>query len=331
MYLDFYGLSEFPFQLTPDSRFFFGSDVHTKALAHLMFGLNQAEGFIVITGDVGTGKTTLLGRLVDVLDRSKFVIGRIVSSQLQGDDLVRSVASGFGLAFTGLDKVTLLRHIEEFLGGVYKQGKRALLMVDEAQNLSHQAVEELRMLSNFQVGNRVPLQCVLLGQPQFRKTMTHPDLEQFRQRVVAAFHMRAMTAEETDQYIRHRLTKAGWRNNPEFAPEALSEIFAQTGGVPRRINVFCARLMFYAFLESLHHIDRAVVESVAQDLADEVAEVMDYQEDATGLGGGAFALPVGAQLVDDALLRRIEKLERLVEKHNRALRYLSTLAEGGEL
>ncbi|MGE5548725.1 MAG: XrtA/PEP-CTERM system-associated ATPase [Solirubrobacterales bacterium] len=320
MYTEFYGLTAFPFQLTPDPRFFFESTVHRRAVAHLLFGLEQSEGFIVITGDVGAGKTTILGHLLDALDTSAFVAAKIVSSNLQADDMLRSVASAFGLPFEGADKATLLRRIEDFLAANHARGLRTLLMVDEAQNLTFSALEELRMLSNFQVGNRVPLQSFLLAQPQFRRTLANPDLEQFRQRVIASYHLGPMGAEETREYINHRLTLVGWHGDPEISPEAHADIFAATAGVPRRINVFCSRLLLHAFLDGLHAVDRDVVRQVGEDLRRESSQVVD--------GSPQPAAPIEVSIpASTPISDRLDRLERRVESHNRALRYFASLSD----
>lgn len=329
MYLEYYGLSDFPFQLTPDPRFFFESSVHRKAMAHLQFGLGQGEGFIVITGEVGAGKTTLLGRHLASLDTESFVAAKIVSSHLGGDDMLRSVAAAFGLPLDHVNKASLLHQIEEFLISNYERGRRAILMIDEAQNVTPQALEELRMLSNFQVGNRVPLQSVLLGQPQFRRILARPDLEQFRQRVVASYHLGSLRADETREYIRHRLAVVNWSGRPEIAEEAFPDIFAQTAGVPRKINSFCSRIMLFCYLDELSRIDRDVVKAVAEDLGQETGAVLDVPDHSRSAGVMHVSDPLAD--FDEAnvasLARKVTTLERRVDKHNRALHYLVSLRE----
>jgi len=329
MYLEYYGLTDFPFQLTPDHRFFFGSTVHCKAMSYLIFGLTQGEGFIVLTGEVGAGKTTLLCHLLDTLDAETYVAGKIVSTHLAGDDMLRSVAAAFTLSFEGLDKASLLRRIEDFLVANHRLGKRMLLMVDEAQNITPQALEELRMLSNFQIDNKVALQSVLLAQPQFRRMLMSPDLEQFRQRIVASFHLGAMGPGETRDYIRHRLTVVGWHDDPQIDEDIFSELFIQTGGVPRRINSFCSRLMLFCYLGDLHRIDQAVVSAVAEDLACERGSILDAS-DGPGSAGimQAAALSSGCDGEGrEGLDRRVAHLERQVGKHAEALRRLVSLGE----
>jgi general secretion pathway protein A len=282
MYTEFYQLTDQPFQLTPDHRFFYGSSVHKRAMAHLTFGLSQGEGFIVITGDVGAGKTTLMGHLLATLDRDRYVTGTIVTTQLGGDDMLRMVAAAFDLEHENADKATLLLRIEERFKGFLAEGKHCLLLVDEVQNLSFQALEELRMLSNFQIDGKAMLQSFLLGQPQFRRTLASQDLDQLRQRVIASYHLGPVGKQEIRAYIEHRLKAVGWSNDPEITEDAYAEIFEHTGGVPRKINVLCSRILLFGFLEEEHRIDRASVIQVAEDLFRETELILDHGgQDAT--------------------------------------------------
>ena len=281
MYTKYYGLSALPFQLTPDPRFFFESSVHCKAMSHLLFGLEQCEGFIVITGDVGAGKTTILSYLLATLDSRAYVTAKIVSSHLAGDDMLRAVAAAFDLPFANLDKTSLLCRIEEFLITNHQQGKRTLLLIDEAQNVPPPALEELRMLSNFQVGAKVPLQSFLLAQPQFRRTLAAKDLEQFRQRIIASYHLGPMGEAETSEYVRHRLAVVGWSDDPHFTEEALAEIYLHSGGVPRKINTLCSRIMLFCFLDELHTVDQNTVRTVVDDLAHETGQILDPSDSRT--------------------------------------------------
>lgn len=273
MYESYYGLTGLPFQLGPDARFFFGSRVHQKAMAYLTYGLNQGEGFIVITGDIGAGKSTLVANLIATLDTRKFVAATVVSTQLEADDLLRMVAAEFGIASEDVDKATLLRRLENFLHSQHAVKRRSLLIIDEAQNLNYGGLEELRMLLNFQAGNRPLLQSFLLGQPQFRAVLAKPEVEQLRQRVIASYHLGPLDPEETKGYIEHRLHMVGWTGDPAFTPDAYSIVYRNTGGVPRRINALCSRLLLYGYLEETHTIDGPVVDQVASDMVDEIAQV----------------------------------------------------------
>src|SRR5260370_41209300 len=241
MYTDFYKFIGLPFQLMPDARFFFGSSGHTKAMAHLTYGLGQGEGFIIITGDIGAGKATVVQNLLQQLDSRKYVAATITNTQLGADDMLRMVASAFGVAQEGVDKATLLRRLEAFLARIHQQGQRALLLVDECQNLTVPALEELRMLSNLQIDGRAPLQSFLLGQPQFRETLARAELDQLRQRVIASYHLGPLNEAETSRYIEHRLRTVGWSGDPQLGDGVFTAIHPHCGGAPRRLNTLCSR------------------------------------------------------------------------------------------
>jgi putative secretion ATPase (PEP-CTERM system associated) len=266
MFERYYGFSAPPFQLSPDARFFFPSAVHQKAKSYLTYGLHQGEGFIIITGEVGAGKTTLVGHLLNTLDRDRFVAANVVSTQLNADDMLRLIALSFGLKAKTADKAVLLQELKEFFTSNHAHGRRCLLLVDEAQNLQHATLEELRMLSNFQVASASPLQCFLLGQPQFRSLIAHPDLEQLRQRIIVSYHLGPIGAEDTRAYIEHRLKTVGWTGDPEITPDAHIAIFHATGGVPRRINKLCTRLMLYGCIEEHHRLNDYDVSSVVSEM-----------------------------------------------------------------
>ena len=272
MYESYYKLSNRPFQLSPDPRFFYGSTNHKRAMSYLQYGVSQGEGFIVITGDIGTGKTMLVKTLIEELSQENVVIGQLVTTQLQEDDTLRMVAASFGLPHEDLDKAALLHNLELFMMSRSQAGKRLLLLVDEAQNLPPRSLEELRLLSNYQLGNRVMLQSFLLGQPEFRNTLQAKNLEQLRQRVKAAYHLTPLNAEQTRNYIEHRLSAAGWRNDPKFTNDAFGAIYQCTDGVPRRINTFCDRLLLFGMLEEIHQIDADTVKTVMQELLNELPE-----------------------------------------------------------
>lgn len=308
MYEAFYHLRAKPFSLNPDPRFFFASKGHKRAMAYLEYGLSLKEGFIVITGEIGAGKTMLVRNLFRKLEHEDVVAAQIVSTQLDADDMLRAVAAAFGLEQEGLSKATLLKKLESYLLSVHRQGKRALLVVDEAQNLSPRAVEELRMLSNFQHGNEPLLQSFLLGQPEFRATLQSEELQQLKQRVIASYHLSAMDAAETRAYIQHRLDLVGWQGDPSISDAAYQLIHEFTGGIPRRINTLCDRLMLLGFLAEKHHFDRADVQEVIDDLAQEVA----YSTAPVKSRPGLAAVP--AAEAAPGLEERIEGIERSLNR-----------------
>lgn len=267
MFDDFYGLTGRPFQLTPDPDFYFESATHRKALSYLGYGLAQGEGFIVITGEIGSGKSTLVAHLMKKIDPSQMTVGQIVTSNLDGEELVHVVAQSFGLDIEGRDKASALGAIEDFLHEEARAGRRCLLVVDESQNLSIEALEELRMMSNFQLGSHPLLQQLLLGQPEFKDVLAnHGELEQLRQRVIAAHHLGPMESEELQPYIEHRLGCVGWDGNPAFDQRVFAEMYQATGGIPRRINQVATRLLLLGAVEQRTRIDNAMLSAVLNEM-----------------------------------------------------------------
>jgi putative secretion ATPase (PEP-CTERM system associated) len=269
MYESFYGLKKKPFQLSPDPEFFFNSAVHKRALAYLRYGLAQGEGFIVVTGAPGTGKTMLAKELFENIRHENVVAGLMVSSQVGAEDTLRIIAAAFGLAYDAYAKAILLKNLENYFKLKASEGKRVLLVVDEAQNLPQQSLEELRMLLNFELGGRPTFQVFMLGQEELRNVLQADDMEQVRQRITATYHLRPLDREETRDYIIHRLTTAGWSNDPIFQDDVFDEIFRFTGGTPRIINSVCDRLLLYGYLEELHQFDdqatKLVIHEIEQD------------------------------------------------------------------
>ena len=314
MFEKFYQFSGMPFQLTPDSRFFFGSKGHSRAISHLIYGLSQGEGFIVVTGEVGAGKTMLIERLWAELDRGVYTLARINTTQLSGDDLFRFTMASFGIQTEDLDKPTLLARFEEMLTDHRVEGRHCILVVDEVQNLSLAGLEELRMLSNLTEGGRASLQTILLGQPQFRAKLASPDLDQLRQRVLASYHLGPLDLPDTRAYIEHRLGAVGWKGDPQWTEDAFASVYQQTGGIPRRINRLCTRVLLYGALEETHSITASAVDSTAGEL----------QHDLEGDNPEPERLRDHAvDAASTSLLSRIQRLEVEVAEQEQVLRRLS--------
>ncbi|MBV2092452.1 MAG: XrtA-associated ATPase, partial [Candidatus Thiodiazotropha sp. (ex Ctena orbiculata)] len=336
MYDDFYKLEGKPFQLTPDHKFFFNSKGHNRAMAYLRYGLEQGEGFIVITGGIGTGKTTLVRNLFDELSSMNVMAAQLVTTQVDPEDMLRMVCASFGLAHEGLNKATLLHNLEAIARARHAEGKQMLLVVDEAQNLPARSVEELRMLSNFQVNNRALVQTFLLGQEEFKRTLQSPGMEQVRQRIIASYHLDPLSVEETEKYILHRLQLVGWQQDPSFADGVFKMIFEFTGGVPRRINAMCDRLMLFGCLEEMHELNKDAVLSVIEELEQEVSfdpPVDEKQQGpqlasvsplhpGTAGNSQAVAPQQAAQPMADAeeLIYRIQDLEKEISTLKKTLR-----------
>ncbi len=263
MYDRYYNFAGRPFQRTPDPRFYFESLTHRKAMSYLGYGLAQGEGFIVITGDVGAGKTTLVGHLMATIDPQRLTAAKIVSTQVDADNLLRLTALSLGLRADEADRARLLSCIEAFLHQQARAGRRTLLIIDEAQRLGHEALEELWMLSNVQLGGQALLQIFLLGQPEFRDKISEAEeLEQIRQRIIATHHLDPMRDDEVGAYIEHRLKVVGWTGNPRFTPGAYALLARSSGGLPRRLNALVSRVLLLGAIDHLEIIDERLVETV---------------------------------------------------------------------
>jgi putative secretion ATPase (PEP-CTERM system associated) len=282
-------------------------------MSYLEYGLSQGEGFIVITGEVGAGKTTLVRNLFRKLESNRIVAAQIVNTHLNSDDTLRAVVAAFGLPFDDPTKTGLLTRFEQFLRYNDKQGKRVLLVVDEAQNLTSKTVEELRMLSNFQTADKSLLQTFLLGQPEFRRTLHSEDMQQLRQRVIATYHLGPMDAPETQQYIEHRLQTAGWKGDPILTDDAYAAIHEFTGGIPRKINTLCDRLFLMGYLEELHQLGADEVNEVIKDIQEEFTAPPpepSMRPMFAGLATGGFTDSTAESL--EHLDERLSKIERSV-------------------
>ncbi|MBP8276820.1 MAG: XrtA-associated ATPase [Propionivibrio sp.] len=326
MYESYYGLVSKPFQLNPDPNFYFGSKQHRRATAYLEYGLHQNEGFIVVTGEVGAGKTTIVRGLLSKLDSDKVVAAQLVSTQLDADDTLRMVAAAFGVRTKNLGKSDVLLALEAFLVDVTSQGKRCLLIVDEAQNLTPHAVEELRMLSNFQFETQALLQSFLIGQPEFRSIMQSPHMQQLRQRVIAACHIGPMDLEETHGYVEHRLKCAGYTGAPLFDDDAYAALFKASGGVPRRINSLCDRILLSGFLGGKTEFGADDVNEVAKELNEETLAPGLIPQDPPGVVDNRGH---DARMTDTAIMDlNLARLELDAQSADETIQAISDLKHG---
>lgn len=318
MYEAFYGLTGKPFQLNPDPSFYFGSKQHRRAKAYLEYGVQRNEGFIVITGEVGAGKTTIVRGLLESLDTNAVVAANLVSTQLDAEDTLRMVGAAFGVGVKDMSKSDLLMSLEAFLVTQISQGKRCLLIVDEAQNLTARAVEELRMLSNFQFGKQALLQTFLVGQPEFREILQNPNMQQLRQRVTATCHIGPMDKDETRGYMEHRLKCVGSQGRPSFDGPAYEAIHRASGGIPRRINSVCDRLLLLGFLGEKDAITADDVNEVVAEMHEESGGSTDPRPAMAAPGVGlsqpekrrvdpAFDIDLSNLQLDDELANGLSK------------------------
>jgi len=329
MFEPYYGFSAQPFQLSPDPAFFYGSRGHKRAFSYLQYGLYQGEGFITLTGEIGAGKTMLIRSLLQQLDSSKVVAAQLVSTQLNADGLLLAVATALGISIREQAKARILAELEAYLTTLLTQGKRALLIVDEAQNLAPEAIEELRMLSNYQIGNRALLQSFLVGQPELRDLMRSSSMTQLRQRVIAAYHLGPLDVDETRAYIEHRLKRVGWKGDPRFEDGVFPIVHRYTGGIPRRVNTLCTRALLGAYLSERHVITVNELEAVISEFSEEFGEAMSAMPTA------AEAQAPLADVIDDRapaslLEKRILNIEKTMSVTLRLLRELIRERQGNE-
>lgn len=347
MYDDHYGLSGRPFQLTPDPAFWFDTATHKKAMAYLGYGLSQGEGFIVITGAPGAGKTTLVGHLMETIDPERLHVIKIVTTQIEAEDLLQMVAAGLNIDATHLTKAQMLAAIEKQLHAVARQGRRTLLIADEAQALPLESLEELRMLSNFQAGGYPLLQIFLLGQPEFRARLSDPRLDQLRQRVIAMHQLDGMGADELEPYLIHRLSCVGWRGKPRFTNDAVAAIYRWSGGIPRKVNLLAGRVLLLGAIEEITSFTGADVEAVIADLEGDLSgalppsaparpapaaspvpappEAAHVAREALRREVSAPAAPATAPAADAELGAQLARLEARLEEQDAALRRVLTL------
>lgn len=310
MYEKFYKLKENPFQIAPNPNYFYLTSKHENALAYLRYGLIQKAGFTLLTGEIGTGKTTVLLHFLNKYC-SNMKTAMVSNTNIAADQLLNLILKNFGLATEGVEKSKQLEILNQFLLDNNSQKQRTLLIVDEAQNLSRASLEEIRMLSNYQYRGELLLQIVLAGQPEFRARLKSPRLANIAQRISASYHLTALSYSESYRYIAYRLKKAG--GNPGlFSPEAKNLIYKTAAGIPRTINLLADSALVYGFAEGLETINVEIVENAIKD-KDGLG--IDFD---TEYADSILSAPMGAEETNDGRLHRFQKFEEdLVELQNR--------------
>lgn len=272
MYLDFYGLKENPFNVTSDPNFLYFSKAHKEALSHLLYGIKERKGFLEITGEIGAGKTTLCKALVNQLnDNSKTAF--ILNSNLSELQLLEAIVEDFGIHYKRRTKISLMRHLNNFLLEELKKSSNVVLILDEAQNLRPHTLEAIRLLSNLETDKEKLFQIVLVGQPELRRKLSSPSLRQLRQRIGVRFHINPLEKDEIDKYIYHRLQVAGSSGVIRFSEEAVDKIFGYSGGIPRLINVVCDKALLTGFVLETRVIDANLVDKSIFEIEGKPAEI----------------------------------------------------------
>lgn len=265
MYESFYGFKEKPFNTLPDPDFLYLSPKHEMALTYLEYGLSSQAGFMVLTGEVGSGKTTLINYLIEKLDNRSIKVALLFNTNIQPLDFLESISKEWGANYARAEKAALYDALNDFLLNEYKKKTRVILIIDEAQNLPFETLEEIRMISNLNDEKTPLLHIILSGQPNLLRRLNNPKLEQLRQRVAVHYHLDPLDKKETLVYIEHRLKKAQAHNVNIFTPDAIDSIYEHSGGIPRIINLICDLSLVYGYAEQINPIDRNTVNMVVED------------------------------------------------------------------
>lgn len=265
MYLEYYGLKEPPFTITPNPRFLFFSGKHREAFNHLLYGIRERKGFVQLTGEVGAGKTTLCRALLEQLGEN-FSTALILNPVLNVDELVKAVAMEFGLVVRGMDRLEIVAVINDFLLRQMADGRETVLIIDEAQDLTDELLEQVRLLSNLETDDRKLLQIVLMGQPELRDRLNAHNLRQLRQRITVRYHLKPLKRSEVAQYVQHRLQVSGSQGAPYFTQIALWRIYRYSKGIPRLVNAVCDKALLAGFVEQRDRIDYRIVGRALREL-----------------------------------------------------------------
>jgi len=266
MYVDFFGLHEKPFNVTPDPAFLFLSKKHQEALAHLTYGIKERKGFIAITGEIGAGKTTLCRTFLNRIKkdvRTAYILNSNITSDMQ---LLRMIIDDFGIQPAGKNKAALLKAMNDFLIEQTMMGNNVVIIIDEAQNLRPRVIEQIRMLSNLETDKEKLLQIIFVGQPELNELLRSPKLVQLNQRITVRYHIAPLDKEEVLSYINHRLSIAGSNGASIFTPQTVDEIYNFSGGIPRLINIICDRTLLLAFVLERKDVTSEMIRRSAQEV-----------------------------------------------------------------
>jgi general secretion pathway protein A len=269
VYLDYYGLKEAPFDITPNPRFLFYSSKHREAYNHLLYGIRERKGFVQLTGEVGAGKTTLCRALLEQLD-GHYATALILNPILSPEELVKTIAIEFGLPVNGLDRLDTLAVINQFLLQQVERGKETVLLIDEAQDLTDELLEQVRLLSNLETDDRKLLQIVLMGQPELRDRLNNPRLRQLRQRITVRYHLHPLSRMEVAQYVQHRLEVSGAKGAPYFTRPAFWRVYGYSKGIPRLVNAICDKALLAGFVQQQERIDFRMVGRAVHELEGDI-------------------------------------------------------------
>lgn len=315
MYEQFFDLTTKPFELVPDPDFLFMGKSHKKAMMYLDYGIKEKIGFLLLTGEIGSGKTTLLRNLIKQLSGS-VVLSKVFNTMVTSDQLLALINEDFGLTISGKDRLTLLRELNEFLIEQYAQQNQAILVIDEAQNLTPELLEEVRLLSNLETDKHKLLQIILVGQPELRKSLSRPELTQLRQRISISCHINPLDVAETEQYILHRLERAGKREAIVFQAGTIQSIHRFSRGIPRLINIICDFLMLSAYAENTRELENDLVKDVIGELEEENRYWEEAAQDSSELQSG-----------ESLYGKRIEHLEHVIHKNELSLENITNIVQ----
>ena len=336
MYKRFYQLAANPFRLAPEPDFCFSHSGYKRAREYLEFALAQGEGFVMVTGRSGTGKTMLVETFLKGINPREVIARRIAVSNFGATDLLRAVAYAYGIDAAGMDKGIMRHRIQQFFMQQEQAGRRVLLIIDEAQTLSHAALEELRILADLQTQSRLMLQLFLVGQESLQELMRTPDMEQFQQRVIANYQLVPLNLQDTRSYIEHRLLQAGWKGDPEFSSAAVLSIYQLSTGIPRHINKICNRLLLLGFGKDSHAFDEQDVQEISAEMREErltpldinqashydaenvtsISEIRDGQVAVTGLAIRMDKQDVCPAAISEGSLLAAQNMEAFFRRHH---------------